>query len=611
MVREHVAHLDSHQLFTSGNYEVETSSAIEWRFVAENETPPVGGWPVEQKILEAEAARAAASGEVRARGATLLESGVRPRVPMPLATLQQLTAERSAQLRSVNEPDLLEQEAIGARLYTGPLFVKYNAVLRGLGSDVPFLPLSLARLCCDRATAARLESGALSFDALRNGRQINLYTTTLHTINSSIVKLSKLTYVTAVYRGVSGRVLPEEFWRVNAFGVKGGIESAFMSTTTNYDVAKAYAAGGASTILEIQQGMVDRGADISFLSQYPHEKEILFAPLTGLEVRGVRIDGTALVVEVALSINLSSLTIEEVIGKRKKVLQDMMPGLEADMRHALALEGLATPEGTEFLVGRLRELCMGKVLRKDAAFYNVDSNLQRKLGELLETFASMKQGVMRSSELAMAGAALTRYGFDPAAFSSDVMAHVKRAERGETEQERAYALEVMGNLRPELLAPHVGIVGSRLANDESAFVRNMALRVLHKVEPRLVEPYTRTLVGCLSDGSDEQRSLAVGLLAKLRSLVEHTEPLIMLLRTDQSLGARVSAMNVLCKLDAEVLAQHVDVIAAKLKDDSEEISVHRVAVKALQKVAAASLLKGESVCSRLTSRAPSRALIPV
>ena len=50
------------------------------------------------------------------------------------------------------------------------------------------------------------------------------------------------------------------------------------------EVAKHYASGAngkAATVFEIQMGMVDRGADISFFSQYPHEKEICFAPLTG------------------------------------------------------------------------------------------------------------------------------------------------------------------------------------------------------------------------------------------------------------------------------------------------------------------------------------------
>ena len=44
-----------------------------------------------------------------------------------------------------------------------------------------------------------------------------------------------------------------------------------MSTTLNRDVAFEYAssskAAGASVVFEIQQGMIDRGADLSWLSQ--------------------------------------------------------------------------------------------------------------------------------------------------------------------------------------------------------------------------------------------------------------------------------------------------------------------------------------------------------
>ena len=70
--------------------------------------------------------------------------------------------------------------------------------------------------------------------------------------------------------------------------------------------------------------MIDRGADIGFLSQYPHEKEILFAPLTGIEVQAKRIEGAVLVVAVRLSVNLTAQTIEQVVGKRKKMLADML-----------------------------------------------------------------------------------------------------------------------------------------------------------------------------------------------------------------------------------------------------------------------------------------------
>ena len=41
----------------------------------------------------------------------------------------------------------------------------------------------------------------------------------------------------------SGRVLPEQFWKPNEFGVKGGIEAAFMSTTSDRAVAVQYAGG--------------------------------------------------------------------------------------------------------------------------------------------------------------------------------------------------------------------------------------------------------------------------------------------------------------------------------------------------------------------------------
>ena len=69
--------------------------------------------------------------------------------------------------------------------------------------------------------------------------------------------------------------LPAEFWEANKYGVRGGVESAFMSTTLNRMVAMGYAAGDASRmgiVIEVQQGMVNRGASIFWLSQYPHER---------------------------------------------------------------------------------------------------------------------------------------------------------------------------------------------------------------------------------------------------------------------------------------------------------------------------------------------------
>ena len=138
-------------------------------------------------------------------------------------------------LQAQGEPALTLEEAFGARLYTGPLYYKYNAVLRGLDSPVLHLRCEMVRLCCseedaglharaaDEAKAKRLAERLAeepSFElkptaadeaALREythgayeaaKQSLNKYTTTLHAINSAIVKLSKLTVASTVYRGV-------------------------------------------------------------------------------------------------------------------------------------------------------------------------------------------------------------------------------------------------------------------------------------------------------------------------------------------------------------------------------------------------------------------------
>ena len=104
--------------------------------------------------------------------------------------------------------------------------------------------------------------------------QGNKYTTTLHVLNSLVVKASKLTVACKVYRGSANGVLPETFWSANQYNVRGGVEPAFMSTTTSRDVAIEYARKGQTPmVFAMEQGMIQRGAEISWLSQYPHEEE--------------------------------------------------------------------------------------------------------------------------------------------------------------------------------------------------------------------------------------------------------------------------------------------------------------------------------------------------
>ena len=62
-----------------------------------------------------------------------------------------------------------------------------------------------------------------------------------------------------------------------------------MSTTKDLAVAVKYSASQASLLLKIRtSGFMDRGADISFLSAFPGEKEFLFPPLCYLRSTGRR-----------------------------------------------------------------------------------------------------------------------------------------------------------------------------------------------------------------------------------------------------------------------------------------------------------------------------------
>lgn len=132
----------------------------------------------------------------------------------------------------------------------------------------------------------------------------NGYATTIHAVNSCVLKLSKLTAASKVWRGFTGATLPRSFHVANEEGVKGGVEFGFTSTTVDRAQALHYAQGGASTVLEMEMGLLDRGAELSWLSQYPHEREVLFPPLMGLQALATRVKGSVLLAEIRLNLNM-------------------------------------------------------------------------------------------------------------------------------------------------------------------------------------------------------------------------------------------------------------------------------------------------------------------
>ena len=159
----------------------------------------------------------------------------------------------------MGECGMTREEAIAVRLYTGPPFMKFNTVLRLTGDD---------------------DVAAWMTEHLHGNR----YVTSIHTCVSGMVKLSSVSRIPdtrKVYRGMAGMRLPKCFWSTNQWGARGGVELAFLSTTTRREVAMQYIPQGKAlpTVLEIEVGMIDKGASVSLLSQFPGEDEVLVARL--------------------------------------------------------------------------------------------------------------------------------------------------------------------------------------------------------------------------------------------------------------------------------------------------------------------------------------------
>lgn len=98
-----------------------------------------------------------------------------------------------------------------------------------------------------------------------------------------------------LWRGVHGLNLTPEFMK------EGGSEYACMSTSASMQVAANFAKQGSNPMIfkYSTTNCIERGADVSFLSVYKMEEEVLFPPLTFLRFGGVQqevVAGTSVLV---------------------------------------------------------------------------------------------------------------------------------------------------------------------------------------------------------------------------------------------------------------------------------------------------------------------------
>jgi hypothetical protein len=200
MRKEHAEHADSDKDWGTANYGITITSYIEFQFVCDHECKDeklenvwkklgIFTWPVETKNLPDEE---------------------RGRQPVSLVSFKDELNEKNDELKRINMTCLQLCELVGARLYTGPMFEKYSAVLRGgsLTAKQPPMPVD-------------------KFEQLCQG---NRYPTTIHVLNSAVIKMSKRSSITTVHHDISNGRIPTLF---SDFSEGGGVEFGFMSTTTN------------------------------------------------------------------------------------------------------------------------------------------------------------------------------------------------------------------------------------------------------------------------------------------------------------------------------------------------------------------------------------------
>ena len=165
----------------------------------------------------------------------------------------------------------------------------------------------------------------------------NKFPTTIFVLVSAIQKLSRCMNISAdtlLYRGLGGSMeLPDTFFvpcdKCTTPNALGYCEFAFMSTTQERSVAVQYSGvrdnKPKASIMEIHPNSVDRGADISDFSQYPGEKEFLIVPYSFVQGDGrqrtevTEGGGVLTVISARVNINLQTLTVEQLRGKKKSM----------------------------------------------------------------------------------------------------------------------------------------------------------------------------------------------------------------------------------------------------------------------------------------------------
>jgi hypothetical protein len=122
-------------------------------------------------------------------------------------------------------------------------------------------------------------------DPLRNGEKPHPFAATTFFLSEGLKKMRSINATATKVQ------LHKEFWRgmkdlelTDKFKRQGGTELGCMSTSTSKEIVAGYANSAQPLVFRINSdGFMSCGADISWLSVYPNEAEVLYPPLTYLQ----------------------------------------------------------------------------------------------------------------------------------------------------------------------------------------------------------------------------------------------------------------------------------------------------------------------------------------
>ena len=184
-----------------------------------------------------------------------------------------------------------------------------------------------------------------------------------------------------------------------------------MSTTLDKDVAYRYAGGSKGCYHPRDPYGHGRPRRRRLVAQpIPGEQEILFAPLTGLEVVGKRVVGGIIVVEVRLNVNLMALTIEQVIAKMQRSHIQMLDTMIDRQKQDL----------TEDEVGPLLAL-KDKAEARDGEWFNSPDKFEEATNKAMEAQREIVIEGVKNSRLA-------RHRCEPAALGGQLRGQVEQTD---------------------------------------------------------------------------------------------------------------------------------------------------------------------------------------